>query len=67
MTEKILSLFRGRRKPDEMSPAQRRVYEGAVRQVRARRFLGLAFPRAVAPFDRPENETRRVSLPRRVA
>jgi hypothetical protein len=67
MTERIVSLLGLRRKPDEMSEAQRRIYEGAVRQLRARRLIWGEHPEATAPYDRPENASRRVSIPRRVA
>ena len=66
-TAAILNLLRPRRKPDEMSEPQRRVYEAAVRQIRARRLMWGEHPEATAPWDRIENASRRVSIQRRVA
>ncbi len=68
MTDTILSLLGRKRKPaGQPTSAEVRVYEAAVRQVLARRELWGEMPQQTAPYDRPENATRRVSLPRRAA
>lgn len=64
MTEMILNLLRPKRKADEMSPAQRRVYETAVRQIQARRLMWGEHPEATAPWDREETKGK---SPRRAA
>jgi hypothetical protein len=67
VSKRIFSLFRRPAKSDEMSTVQRRIYETAVRQIRARRLIWGEMPGGTAPYDRPENATRRVSLPKRAA
>lgn len=67
MTDLIFSFFRRPIKPDPMSVAERRIYEGAVRQIRARRLIWGEMPGAIAPWDRAENASRRGGVPRRAA
>jgi hypothetical protein len=54
MTDRIFALFKRPSKPDEMSAAQRRIYEYGVRQIHGRREKWGPFPQAEAPFYRAE-------------
>lgn len=56
---KIFLRFLNRRKAEPMETAELRVYRYAVRQLEARRALGLDYPQAVPPYHREENASRR--------
>lgn len=63
----IFLLFSRRRKASPPETAADRVYRYALTQVLGRRAKYGTHPQQAAPWDRPENAERRVSLRRRVA